>query len=284
LTNAGAAYCWGDDGLGQNHTTHTTPVAVPGAFTFASIAAGGTHACGLTTSGVAYCWGWNFYGQVGDGTTTDRFSPAAVAGGIAFASLAAGDFAHTCGLTSAGTAFCWGYNRWGELGIGPDTRDTSQTAPVAAMAPRLASLAAGFYHTCGLTSDGAAYCWGQNDYGQLGDGTKISRWSPVAVASGITFVSLTAGGVHTCGLTSGGAAYCWGENYFGELGDGTTGDRPTPGAVAGGIAFTRLTAGLSHTCGVTSGGAAYCWGDGANGELGTGSTTGAKTPALVVSP
>ncbi|MDP3775419.1 MAG: IPT/TIG domain-containing protein, partial [Gemmatimonadales bacterium] len=134
------------------------------------------------------------------------------------------------------------------------------------------SLTAGGGHTCGLTSGGAAYCWGGNGSGQLGDGSTTQRPTPVAVAGGITFASLAPGGGRTCGVTSGGAGYCWGVNSDGQLGDGSTTQRSTPVAVAGGLTFASLTAGGGHTCGVTSGGAAYCWGVNFQGQLGDGST------------
>jgi alpha-tubulin suppressor-like RCC1 family protein len=132
-------------------------------------------------------------------------------------------------------------------------------------------LTAGGDHTCGLTGDGAAHCWGLDTLGQLGDGPRIRSSTPVAVAGGLTFASLTAGYGHSCGLTSSGVAYCWGYNYSGELGDGSTTNRPTPVPVVG-LTFASLTAGSGHTCGLTSGGAAYCWGDNHYGELGDGST------------
>ena len=140
------------------------------------------------------------------------------------------------------------------------------------------SLTAGIAHTCGLTSGGAAYWWGHNVSGQLGDGSTTNRTRPAAVVGGITFASLTAGNAYTCGVTSGGAAYCWGDNSYGALGDGSITNRTRPAAVVGGIPFASLTAGGAHTCGLTSGGAAYCWGHNNWGELGDGSITDRTTP------
>jgi alpha-tubulin suppressor-like RCC1 family protein len=155
-----------------------------------------------------------------------------------------------------------------------------------------ATISAGIGYTCALTTGGAAYCWGYNASGQLGDGTTTERDSPVAVLGSMTFVSVSTGGDaagngHACGLTASGAAYCWGANETGQLGIGTYGysSSSTPVPVAGGLTFAAVAAGSNfngfagqaHTCGVTIAGAAYCWGDNAHGQLGVGTTTGPET-------
>jgi alpha-tubulin suppressor-like RCC1 family protein len=142
-------------------------------------------------------------------------------------------------------------------------------------------LAAGFDHTCALASSGAAYCWGTNFYGQLGDGATADRPTPVAVSGGLRFSALAAGNAHSCGLTGSGAAYCWGGNGGGALGDGSTTNSTIPVAVSGGWSFRALATGIEHSCGLTGSGAAYCWGRNAYGELGDGSTTNRLTPVAV---
>ena len=121
------------------------------------------------------------------------------------------------------------------------------TFTATGVASVFASLTAGFAHTCGVTSGGTAYCWGQDASGQLGDGSSADRLTPVAVSGGLTFASLTAGRVHTCGVTTGGAGYCWGLNSVGQIGDGSSTTRLAPVAVSGGLVFVRLTAGSDHT-------------------------------------
>jgi alpha-tubulin suppressor-like RCC1 family protein len=267
-------------------TSSSVPVAVSGGLRFASIDAGVSHTCGVTSSGTAYCWGRNDRGQLGDGTTTTRLVPVAVSGGLTFQLVTAGgfDIGHTCGLTSAGAALCWGDNERGQLGSG--TSDvTAHPAPAQVSGGfTFTTLTAGLgRHTCGLTGTGAAYCWGENTFGGLGNGSTTDSPVPTAVSGGLAYAQLRAGGFigHTCGLTSSGAALCWGENERGQVGDDSTLDKLTPSAVAGALTFSSLDAGFRHTCGRASGGAVYCWGSGAAGQLGTNSTSQSAVPAKV---
>ncbi|HUL02392.1 MAG TPA: hypothetical protein VLV16_04060 [Gemmatimonadales bacterium] len=179
---------------------------------------------------------------------------------------------HGCGVTAAGAAYCWGGNYHGALGDGTTTKERSTAVRVAG-GVTFAAVSVGSGTTCGLTAAGAAYCWGDNQFGEIGDGTTTDRATPVAVAGGVTFAALSAGSLHTCGVTAAGAAYCWGQNSYGQLGDGTTTDRSSPGLVAGAVSFTAVSAGYLHTCGVTAAGAAYCWG--------WASVVPSPTPALV---
>jgi alpha-tubulin suppressor-like RCC1 family protein len=224
LTNAGTAYCWGDnfDGeLGTSDTVHrTTPAAVSGGLTFGTVTAGGFHSCGLTTAGAAYCWGDNTYGQLGRGDTISSTIPVAVSGGLTFAALRAGGL-FTCGVAVAGAAYCWGDNRDGELGTGDTIRSVSPVAVSGGLT--FSSVSPGRNHACALTITGAAYCWGSNDNAKLGNGEYgLAGYSlvPRAVAGGLTFVAVSAGGYLSCAVTSTGAAYCWGDNIDGELGNG----------------------------------------------------------------
>ena len=144
------------------------------------------------------------------------------------------------------------------------------------------AMSAGYTHSCGVTAAGAAYCWGYNEYGALGDGTTTNRLTPGLVAGGVSFAAVSAGDFHNCGVTAAGAVYCWGDNSSGQLGDGTTTTRLSPVLVTGGLSFAALSAGSRHTCGVTAAGAAYCWGSNGSGQLGDGTTTDRLAPVRVV--
>src|SRR3989449_366075 len=144
-----------------------------------------------------------------------------------------------------------------------------------------AAVNAGGYHTCGVTTAGAAYCGGYNGRGLLGDGTTAPRTGPVAVLGGLTFAAVSAGRDHTCGVTTAGAGYCWGRNDYSQLGDGTTTQRTSPVAVLGGLTFAVASAAWFYTCSVTTPGAAYCWGLNYSGQLGDGTTTPRPSPVAV---
>ncbi len=187
---------------------------------------------------------------------------------------------HTCALASNARAYCWGSADWGKLGIGPTS--TNQLRPTRVSGGlQFAQISAGFRHTCAVTTDGKAYCWGENSSGQLGDGTTTSRTTPVLVAGGRHFDRIRAGGLHTCALTPAGKGFCWGDNGYGALGDGTTTRRTSPVAVVGGLELRRLMVGGQHSCGVTTANKGYCWGHGLVGELGQGVKKNSPRPVAV---
>lgn len=188
---------------------------------------------------------------------------------------------HTCAVTTAGRAKCWGYNGDGELGDGTSVH-RPVPADVAWFTSDVATVAPATAHTCVLVT-GGVQCWGSNDDGRLGDGTLTDSLTPVNVVgltSGVADVD--AGWVHTCALTMTGGVQCWGANG-GRLGDGTTEHRATPGDVVGltsGVA--AVAPGLSHTCALTATGGVKCWGANSYGALGDGTTESRLTPVDVV--
>ena len=170
-----------------------------------------------------------------------------VAGGLTFTALSAGEHL-TCGHATDGAWYCWGSNNYGQLGngaIGPalcQGTNPCSAEPVAVSSNvGFATVFPGYRQSCGITPDGAAYCWGWNAYGQLGDGTTTNNLTPVAVSGGLTFASVSPDLHHTCGLTTAGVAYCWGDNQHGQLGDGTLAWSNVPVRVAGQAAAATTT-------------------------------------------
>ena len=195
---------------------------------------------------------------------------------------------HACVITDKGTAYCWGSNAFGQLGDGTTIDRASPVRVAGGLAFRAtlpmggAALAIGSAHTCAVELSGAAYCWGRNDDGQLGDGTTASRSTPTRVASPLGFTALGAGGAHSCGIAVGGSAYCWGSNSDGQLGTGSLMSAATPALVSGGGTYTVIATGDAHTCAVQSTSHhAQCWGRNRDGQLGDGTTINRSVPTPV---
>jgi len=281
LTTSGALKCWGNS-PGNGTSNSTTPVSVSGlASGVKAVSAGGTFTCALTTAGGVRCWGAGSLGQLGDGQLTASsvpVTPTGLTAGIASISVGA---QHACALTTGGGVKCWGWNNYGETGDQSGVTTTPTPIDVSGLPTNVVNVSVGGFHSCVVTSTGDALCWGQNQVGQLGDGTTVNRATPAPVSglSGVT--SLTGGTYHTCAIAS-GAAYCWGSNNSGQVGDGTATDRWLPVPVVGlSSGVVQISGGRFHTCSVDSVGRAKCWGNNLWGQIGDGTTTFRYTPVGV---
>ena len=237
----------------------------------------GYHSCVILSSETVRCWGVNSFGEVGDGTTTDRTTPVDVPGLTDVTAIASGG-SHTCALLSDTTVRCWGFNAYGQLGDGT-TLDRHQPVVVAGLSG-VTAIAAGWNHTCAVRADGTAACWGFNDYGQVGTGSSaadVLTPTPVAGLSGVRSIDPTT--FSTCALLLDGTVRCWGYNATGDLGDGTTTDRLAPTRVAG-LTGVRALAGL-HPCALLADTTVRCWGSNDFGELGDGTTRTRLKPVKV---
>ncbi len=268
--------------------THDTGSGAQSAYglTFVDVAAGVTHACGIS-GGTVYCWGTSSNGALGLGAATTAKIPTAVTGGDLgtkpVSSVTAGaDF--TCAV-AAGKAYCWGLGTNGQLGNG--TQSSSTTPKSVSSLTGITSISAGAAHACAVAG-GKPYCWGQGASGQLGNGGNSQKESPDAVKvdgalSGRTVASVAAGGSHSCAVAD-GRAFCWGLNGSGQLGNAGAGtNTPTVVDASGvlmGRTVTQLTAGTSHTCAIADG-RAFCWGLGTSGQLGNGSAASSSSPVPV---
>ncbi len=244
LTSAGGVKCWGWNFYGQlgNGTignTTSTPTDTSGLTSgVSSISADSLHACALTTVGQVKCWGSITSDQLPQGKTTSNIPVAVLGLGSGETAVSAGGN-HACAITSSHGIKCWGANGEGELGNGSKT-DSETPLNVSTLGKGVTALAVGSTydflstHTCALTSAGGVMCWGPNNYGQLGNGSKTDSSRPVEVSgltSGITAIAV--GGSHTCALTKQRGLKCWGNNSNGQLGNGSLTNSPTPVAVVG---------------------------------------------------
>jgi alpha-tubulin suppressor-like RCC1 family protein len=287
LTVTGAVKCWGKNGSGQlgdgSGADSATPVNVAGLETGSSaIATGVLHACAIVADRGVMCWGNNSRGQLGDGSLMTGLSPVRVSPLENVQAVVAGND-HTCALSTDHVVRCWGGNTVGQLGTGAIASEIRQPGQHVPIGQDVSSIAAGSNHTCALTVAGSVYCWGWNQYGQLGDGTSTTRKTPrlvLGLSSGVQ--AIAANGTSTCALTSSGEARCWGDNSNGQLGDGTTVDRTQPQAVVGlSSSVYAIAVGSSHSCALMISGTASCWGANQKGQLGDGTFVSRPVPAGV---
>lgn len=302
----GKAFCWGEGSAGQlgNGAETDSPVAVAvttagtplAGRTVEQVAVSANHACAVTTDGVVACWGSNTFGQIGDNTQTRRSVPTSpmITGtalqGAAVAQVAVAS-SRTCVVTTAGGGACWGDNG-GTFGNG-GTADSRVAVAVTTAGTPLAGKqlvaidtnALSAEHTCAVTSDGNAACWGSGSSGRLGNGSTASSTLPVAVTktgtalAGKTIRTIDTGGLATCATSSDGSLACWGSNNWGSLGNGTTiGSSTTAVAVrkeGTALAGASVIGVSSHepACAVASDGRVACWGSDTYGTLGNGGAT-----------
>jgi alpha-tubulin suppressor-like RCC1 family protein len=291
----GTLWCWGYNYYGELGTGSQTPqdrpqqVTTPAAGGWASITTGGGHTCAIRTNGTLWCWGSNGLGQLGIGSHTDQDRPqqvtAPAAGG--WASVTGGG-GHTCAIRTNGTLWCWGYNIYGQLGIGNHTDQDRPQQVTTPAAGGWASVTGGDYYTCATRTGGTLWCWGDNSYGDLGIGSQTPQDRPQQVTAPAAggCASVTAGDCYTCAIRTGGSLWCWGWNGHGELGIGSHAAQDLPHQVtapaAGG--WASVTANYVHTCATRTGGTLWCWGYNNLGQLGIGNRTDQDQPQQVTIP
>jgi len=305
----GEGLCWGTLGLmglgfeDERRHARTRPERIPSASRWQQIRTAFVHTCGLDEQGVAYCWGDNRSGQLGIGThDLGRLAPTRVASDSTFTQIVVSDFLSTCALTQSGSAYCWGNNQQGGLGLGEAGQAVfprNFTAPQRVVGPdRFVALASRGGH-CAQSSEGHTYCWGGRGMGLEGyswDRNELALY-PTRVAADPGYVHVATGGDVICGLLQDRRAECWGIDHEGLLGSGETANEVcgsgsivrscthTPLPVSGGHRFQHLRLSRNFACGVTMDGEIYCWGQNRYGQLGNGTIGGySAVPVRVADP
>jgi len=287
----GTVSCWGWNQhrqLGPNAVASARePVSLGGLESnVVAIAAGGYHTCALTNLGNVRCVGRGEHGQLGNDTRETVHQVTDVTGLSGPVSAIAAGHYFTCAVMDTNAMQCWGYNYNGQIGDG--TNDTSPI-PVTtqSLGGAVSQIDTGGEHTCAIVGGDALQCWGDNRYGQLGDGTTTDSWLPLDVpglGAGVAQIAAGGSGSHTCVIMTGGTMKCWGHGSAGELGDGTnTSAQSTPVDVIGlNATMSKVTAGDEFTCAITSGGGVKCWGHNSYGSLGDATFSGRNRPVDVV--
>jgi alpha-tubulin suppressor-like RCC1 family protein len=294
LKSDGTVWTWGANWIGQlgdgTIIDRTSPVLVCATYTTScteyltgviAITGGGFHNLALKSDGTVWAWGYNAYGQLGDGTATDRLTPVQVQGLTGVSAIAGGVF-HSMALKSDGTVWTWGANGIGQLG---DGTATDRLTPVQVQGlTGVSAIAGGREHSLALKSDGTAWAWGSNVYGQLSDASCLGfadRLTPVQVQGLTGVIAITGGGKHSLALKSDGTAWAWGWNADGQLGDGTFTNHCTAVQVQGLTGIMAVAGGEDHSLALKSDGTVWAWGYNAYGQLGDGTATDRLTPVQV---
>ena len=271
-------WCWGLGPVGDGTTQNRDePVQITGPLLEVfQLDVGSSQICAVSNpQRLLYCWG----GNRSDGTTV--LTPTLVEVGRVTWRMVTGGEGHTCALSTTDQAWCWGSNRFGQLGIGEDPRPV--TIPIRVAGGHLfRQIDAGFQHTCGVTTTHRVFCWGYGRIGQIGDGKLLLRFTPRRVLGDVLYDRVSAGGGQTCAESTDNRAYCWGSNENGGLGDGTKTLHASPVPVKGGLHFKQVSAGGWHACGVADTGKTYCWGRGS--LVGDGTPGDKLLPTLIASP
>jgi hypothetical protein len=271
-TGAGQVQCLGYEP--GNNTGYSSSLVVALSSGVTQLAVGSEHVCALNQYGTVYCWGFNYFGQVGNTTTSSSSTPywVAVPGGAT--SMVAGGL-HTCAVVQ-GQVYCWGNNAFGQLGTGNTTQLNAPNAPVSTSSgfiSGMVQIAAGGDHTCGLRADGTLFCWGDNGNGQLGNGTQTNSYAAIQLTTISGVAQVTAGANSTCARKNDGSVWCWGADNNGAVGDGLgRAAVPTPTQVGAGTLPSSVSlwsngAMSDAFCSVGTDGSLTCWGQipGGNG-------------------
>jgi hypothetical protein len=283
----GSVFCFGANEIGQLGNdavaqSSSSPVPVALAAAAAHVVSEANHVCVITQNAALYCWGENLEGEIGQGAAlVNQLPPSQVGTDQDWIAVDTGQ-GHTCGLRGAGDLYCWGRNSDSELGLGDGALGQIRI-PTQVGATTYAAVQAGQNHSCAIQADGALYCWGGNDFGNLGTGDRLSRTSPTQIGDKLDWVALSLDTFHSCAIDAAEHLFCWGRNQEGQLGVGDTDDRLNPSQVPG-ERFSHIAVGRFHTCALKVDDSVWCTGANDSGQLGLGDTARRSAFTEVASP
>jgi len=314
ITSEGRLFMWGDNykgKLGNGSTSNQyAPIDITSQFNLnseemiSSVSLGDSHSAAITSEGRLFTWGYNYHGQLGDNTTTDRDTPTDITsqfdlnGEETMISVSLGAY-HSAALSSEGRLFVWGWNNYGQLGNGTTTDQMTPTNITSQFSlnaeETITRVFLGDYHSSAITSEGRLFTWGYNSKGQLGDNTTTDKLLPTDITSqlnlniGESVISASLGEEYSCAVTSLGRLFTWGNNTFGQLGDTSTTNSLTPTDIT--VQFelnneemiVSASLGGDHSSAITSVGRIFTWGYNFSGQLGDDTRTNQHTPKDITS-
>jgi len=277
---------------GAENSRSTEEAAIAGGLAIASpleapkiwkqVSVGNYHACAIGIDQSLWCWGSNIYGQVGSDTVSRNGSesrPLQIGAETSWKSVSAGSY-HSCAIKTNKTLWCWGYNANGQIGLGYS--GLPEGAPLqVGTAKTWSQVSAGGYHTCAKKTDKTLWCWGGNNYGQLGDGSTVAKNKPARITKATNWASVSTGTFHSCAKKTDKTLWCWGLNGNGQLGDGSALDKKKPVRITRATNWASVSLGAYHTCAKKTDGSVWCWGDNSSGKVGDGTQETRLAPVKV---
>ena len=249
-----------------------------------AIKMGSVNTCIVLENSELKCWGNNSTGQLGNGETTNLYTPTTIDIDVSIQNIVL-SIRHTCTIASDGSPLCWGSNDSGELGNGTTIDSLTPVNVTLPTGKKATALALGTTHSCAILDDNSLVCWGDNTYGQIGDGTTQEKNTPVAVnlGDGRFAKAIAAGQNHTCAILDDDSLKCWGDNQYGQLGDKSLVNRHTPTLIDLGEerSAKKIHTRTEHTCTILDNDSLVCWGKNDDGQLGNGNTSNTPIPTPV---
>jgi alpha-tubulin suppressor-like RCC1 family protein len=287
ITKTSEVQCWGDSNYGfeayGDFVRGSNYITIKDLFNVVSISRADNYSCAVKSDKTVSCWGYILTDNpkaAPEANYRELRPPHAVANLTEVVTISTAPL-HTCALKSNGTVVCWGDNKFGQLGDGTVRRSYAKAVAVIDLSDAAAISLSGF-HGCALKMNGEVVCWGNNAFGQLGDGSLINRPSPVTVTGLSDAVAINVGATSSCALRTGGSVMCWGHNNRGQLGDGTTESKNRPTTVFGLVDAISVSVGLTHACALKNNAQTVCWGSNDQGQLGDDSRIQKNTAVPVI--